>query len=166
MIRSLHSVWTGLVALGGIGGIVFFATGCDGSGSKRDSLFQQLIGTWRIERVELDGRNTINNFEEPVRVEFLQRDDARSYRIVRGASPDPIRSGRVDVSQRNILRMISGFNNRLVWRFTFEEPEDISTSVRFRLESALEEDVQTFLDAIGLRGSAQRLVIDLDFESE
>jgi hypothetical protein len=62
--------------------------------------------------------------------------------------------------------MIGGFDGALLWHFDFEEPEDVSTSVRFQLQSASEESVQAFLGAIGVGGSTQALVVDLDFESE
>jgi hypothetical protein len=153
-----------IAALLGIGIVLFLAGGCDGGGSKRDSQYQQLVGTWRIQRLDL-GRGPIN-VQDTVFVEFLQADDARSYRIIRAASRDTTRTGRVYVPRSNALRMIGGFDGALLWHFDFEEPEDVSTSVRFQLQSASEESVQAFLGAIGVGGSTQALVVDLDFESE
>jgi hypothetical protein len=52
---------------------------------------------------------------------------------------------------------MGGFGRPLVWRFVFGG----SISVRFQLRQAREDDVQGFLAAIGLSGSAERLTLEL-----
>jgi len=158
--RSATPAWTRLVVLAGIGAAILLAGGCDSSGSKRDSLYQKLVGTWRIDRVDL-GSNRIN-FEETVRVEFLQREDGRAYRIVRAASNDTTGRGQIAVPQSNVLRMRSGFGGLLVWKFEF----DGSQSVRFQLRQADDASTQNFLTAIGLNGGTRSLAFELRRDSE
>ena len=150
----------GLVALLLIG-ILIGAGGCDGSGSKRDSLYQQLTGSWRIQHVQL--RSSRLNIEDDVLVEFEQQDDQRSYSIIR-SSDDTTRRGRVTVPRSNLLSMTTGFQRPLLWRFNFDEPDPTSTSARLRLESTWEGSSQAFLNAVGIGGGGQILAIDLERE--
>jgi hypothetical protein len=142
-------------------GLLIAATGCDGAGSKQDSLYNQLTGTWQVQRVQLDG-STIT-LKSDVRIEFLQQ-GGRRYQIARPAAGDTTRRGRIDLPRSDILSMTTGFARPLLWRFDFEEPEPTSTSVRLRLESNWQGSSQAFLDAIGIGGGAQTLAVDLQRE--
>jgi hypothetical protein len=137
------------------------AGGCDSSGSKRDSLYQQLSGTWRVQEVRL--RTSRINIEDPALVEFGQQDEQRSYHIIRSPM-DTTRRGRVSVPRSNLLSMTTGFRRPLLWSFTFDEPDPTSTSVRLRLESNWEGSSQAFLNAVGIGGGARILAIDLERE--
>lgn len=143
---------------------ILFTVGCDSGGSKSNSLFQRLVGTWRLDRVQANGSKFDFGDDDPVRVEFSQREDIRLYRIIRSASNDTTLSGRVDVLENNILRMTVGAG-LLEWSFDFGEPEDVSGSVRFRFQGETNESVQDFLEAIGVGGDAQRLQFDLERSS-
>jgi len=143
-------------------GVLIAAGGCDSTGSKRESLYNQLAGTWQIQRVQLDGDGF--SLEDGVRVEFSQRDGRRAYRIVRVASRDTTRRGEINLPRAGTLSMTTGFAQPLLWRFNFEEPETTSTSVRLRLESNWQGSSQAFLDAIGIGGGAQTLAVDLQRE--
>lgn len=160
MIRVpvLHSGWLVVIILVGI---LAGTGGCDSSGSKRDSLYQQLTGSWRIQQMQL--RSGRVNVEDTVLVEFAQQDDQRSYRIIR-VPTDTTRDGRINVPRSNVLRMTTGFQGPLLWSFTFEEPEPTSTSARLRLESNWEGSSRAFLNALGIGGGAQILAIDLERE--
>jgi len=135
--------------------------GCDSSGSKRDSLYQQLTGSWRIQQVRL--RSSRINIEDTVRVEFVQQDDQRSYNIIRPPR-DTTRRGWVNVPRSNVLSMTTGFQGPLLWSFTFDEPDPTGTSVRLRLTSNWEGSSQAFLSAISIGGGGQILAIDLERE--
>jgi len=141
-----------------LGVTLLLASGCD-TGSKRDSLYQGLVGkTWEIQRVYLDG-NSIPFAEQTVQLEFLSQEGGRSFRLSRIVSADTSTvTGRVGVPQDNILSMTGSFS--LVWRFTFEKPEDVGDSVQFQLRRATDGSVPSFLNAIGLSGGARSLTID------
>jgi hypothetical protein len=161
--RSATPVWIRLVALAGIGAAILLAAGCDSSGSKRDSLYQKLVGTWRIDhQIDLD-RNMVT-LEDTVYVEFLQREGDRAYRIIRAASNDTTGQGQLHVPRSNVLRMTSGPGGLLVWNFEFGG----SQSVRFQLVRQADDDasVQDFLTAIGLSGGAESLAFELLRDSE
>lgn len=143
-------------------GVLVVAGGCDGGGSKRDSLYSQLTGTWRIQRVQLGAEPRL--LEPRVHIEFAQRDGQRTYRIVQVASADTTREGRVDVPRSDIVSMTTGFVRPLLWRFDFDEPDPTSTSVRLRLESNWQGSSQAFLNAIGIGGGAQTLALELERE--
>ncbi len=164
MTRSSNSAWHRLIALAGIGSLILFAGGCDSAGSKSDSLFQQLIGTWCIDRIQLN-RNEVNlEAEDAVRIEFLKQGDNRPYRIIRSASDDTTQRGRVRIQENNVLQMTVG-TGLLEWSFDFGKPEDVSESVRFQFRGDTNESVQDFLEALGVSGDAQRLQLDLERHS-
>jgi hypothetical protein len=147
---------SGAFALLAAVGLSVVVQGCDGTGSKRDSLYEKLRGAWRIERVTLDGAPR-RPVDDAVRIEFSQDNGQRSYRIIRGASGDTSRVGRVGVPQSNVLTMRNGFGSPLTWRFEF----DGSVSVRFQLRKARSESIQEFLAAIGLGGRSSNLTLNL-----
>jgi hypothetical protein len=136
------------------------AAGCDGGGSKRSSLYQQLAGSWKVQRIYL-GAGPIS-VADTARVAFLQEAGQRSYHIVRVASADTTRSGRVAIPRSNMLSMTTGFARPLLWRFDFDEPDPTSTSVQLRLESTWRGSTAAVLEAIGVGGGAQILVVDLE----
>ena len=142
-------------------GVLASAGGCDSSGSKRDSLYQQLSGAWRVQEVRL--RTSRINIEDTVLVEFGQRDNQRLYRIIRPPM-DTTRRGWVNVPRSNLLSMTTGFQRPLLWSFSFDEPDPTSTSARLRLESNWEGSSQAFLSAVGIGGGARLLAIDLERE--
>lgn len=134
-------------------------SGCDQGGSKQDSQFKRLTGDWKVQRLRVD-RTTYT--ETDIQIDFSDGDEGRSYQLVHSSPRDTtIIGGGVDMIDPNVLRMADGFSYPLVWSFDFGEPDDLSTSVRFRLEQAREESAQAFLDAVGLSGGAQRIEMDL-----
>jgi len=140
---------------------IFSASGCDGGGSKRDALYGNLVGVWEVQRVYLDGQRTSNFGQAEVRLEFVSQGDGRSYRLTRTVRGDTSTvRGTVQVPESNALSM-TGRAFTLVWRFSFEEPDDLSDSVRFRLARAGEESTESFLSAIGLGGNAGSITMDL-----
>ena len=150
------------LVLVGVALATVFAGGCDSGGSKRDALYNKLVGTWEIRRVQLD-RSTVSFSDETLQLEFLTRDDGRSYRLTRTVPGDTSTvTGAISVPESNVLSMTGEF--ALVWRFDFNEPDDLDDSVRFRLAQASDENVEAFLNAIGLSGSAEVVTMDLFLE--
>jgi hypothetical protein len=160
--RSASSVWIRLAALAGVGIAILFGSACDSGGAKRDSLYQKLVGSWRIYEVSLDG-GTVRPEEDTTRIEFLQREESRAYRIIRVASNDTTGRGQIEIERSNELYMTLGLGGLLVWNFEFNG----SLNVRFQLQRAEDdESVRNFLTAIGLREGTQDLALDLRRDSE
>jgi hypothetical protein len=122
-----------------LGGVFLFGgtllAGCDGSGSKRASLFERLAGTsWVIERLEGPGisPNRLDRRYARVRVEFEERDEGRTYQITGRYSDDStevLAEGLVALPGENVLRMASGFerNGPITWAFEFEGSQAVFT---------------------------------------
>lgn len=133
--------------------------GCDQGASKQDSQFQRLVGSWKVQRLRVD-RSAYP--ERDIRIDFSEEEEGRSYRFVYSSSGDTtIVRGGVDMIGANVVQMTDGFSYPLVWIFDFGEPDDLSSSVRFRLDHARQESAQDFLDVVGLSGGAQRIEMDL-----
>jgi hypothetical protein len=107
---------------------VFLLGACGGAGSKRASLYQQLTGTWTIER--LDGSiNYTSQLEEQypqgVTVTFRGGDNGRTYRIATPHSEDStavLAEGIVILRGDDRLQMASGFGQfgPVGWTYGFE----------------------------------------------
>lgn len=130
--------------------------GCDSGGSKRASQYQNLTGTWTLQALRPD-------LPDPsVEITFEKDGDGRRYSIRHIASGDTSSvDGRAEVLRENTLSMVTGFDRPLTWRFTFEEPNDVSTSVRFSLIRDWEGSSQAFLASVGISGGARRIEMDL-----
>jgi hypothetical protein len=72
-----------------------------------------------------------------------------------------VAEGAVNIPNANVLSMTEGFSRPLLWTFDFAEPNDLTTSVRFSLQSTWEGSSQAFLNAIGQSGSARSIEMDL-----
>lgn len=141
------------------------AGGCDGGVSKRGSQYRALEGTWQLDRIDYGGSDS--NVRDTIHIEFGRRNEARYYRLLRPAREEPVlREGDVGIPDQNVLSMRGGFSGPLVWTFDFDKPNEVRTSVRFRLQSTWEGSSQEFLEAIGRSGRAQGLEIDLVHLSE
>ena len=64
----------------------------------------------------------------------------------------------------NTLRFSSGFSYPLVWTFDFDEPDELSDTVRFYLETTRDGRAQEFMRVIGFGGTSQRVEMDLEFQ--
>ena len=142
--------------------LLVFAAGCDSGGSKRSAQYQRLVGTWEVQ-VLRQGRITLSR---DVSATLSFRDgDRRTYRLRRVAAPGDTTtvSGGVELLSENTLSLSEGFSRPLVWTFTFDEPDQLNDSVRFRLASRWEGSAQAFLSAMGRSGTNQPVEIDLEF---
>jgi len=139
-------------------GLATQVSGCDSGGSKRASQYSSLVGTWRIQRVDVTGI-----LRDTVRLEFLpEGDSGRAYRLLRPVREDPVVGrGRVDIPTVGVLRMTDGFARPLLWTFDFDRPNGSRTSVRFVLQERWNGDAQAFLNRIGLPGNARGIEMDL-----
>jgi hypothetical protein len=128
----MPSLRPAVLALGGFFLIVAgtILGGCDGSGSKRSSLFERLTRTsWMIERLEGPGisPNRLDRRYERVRIDFGEREGKRTYRITGRFSADStevLAKGLVFLPppSDDVLRMASGFgrDGPVTWTFEFE----------------------------------------------
>jgi hypothetical protein len=107
------------------------------------------------------------SLQDTVQVEFFPSGDrGRYYRLRRPSQPNSVvAEGAVDVPEANVLRMTEGFSAPLLWTFDFDQPNELTTSVRFYLQSRGDGSSQAFLNAIGRSGSARVLEMDLERES-
>jgi hypothetical protein len=147
-------------------GLALQVGGCDSSASKRTSQYSSLVGTWRILRVDTNiGRYPL---QDTVQVEFLPGEDrGRYYRLLRPSQRNPVvAEGGVDMPEAGVLSMTEGFPGPLLWTFDFDRPNDLTTSVRFFLQSRWDGSSQAFLNAIGRSGSARVIEMDLERESD
>jgi len=154
VIGSVGSPFRNLLLVS-VGATVLLAGGCDTGGSKPDSLYQKLIGSWRVNTVS-SGENSPSPLIDTVRIEFSRENAVRSYRIIQDHSSDTTRVGRVFIPKSNVLRM-GGYRTPLVWTFKF----DGSRSVQLQLSRAGDTAVQEFLADIGQGGGARRLTLEL-----
>ena len=111
-----------------IGGILL--AGCDGTGSKRDSLYERLTetGPWTIERLEGSGFDFGDRLERRyprgAEITFREDDGSRTYEILRQrseGSPSVVTQGAVVLPGDNVLQMVSGLEGRgpVTWRYNF-----------------------------------------------
>jgi hypothetical protein len=101
--------------------------GCDGGGSKQDSLYQRLVneGPWIIERFEGEfiAPNRHDQRYSELRVDFRQRNGGHGYQIIGRFSADSSRvlaEGIVRLRGDNVLRMRTGFDRPVTWNYGFE----------------------------------------------
>lgn len=97
-------------------------TGCDNTGSERTSLYQRLTGTWRLERLEGNFDYT-GRLGEETKVSFRSDDGARTYEIVSSPGGDSTRvlaEGLVALPGGDVLRMATGFERPVAWRYRFQ----------------------------------------------
>lgn len=105
--------------------------GCDGGGSKQASLYQRLVGTWTVERLEVGAFNRTPLLQErysTVRFVFQSADGDRTYRVSgrRSDSTWVLSDGRVDLRGGQLLRMHPGFTHPegglrpVTWTFRFD----------------------------------------------
>jgi len=128
--------------------------GCDGSGSKRASLYQRLVneGPWTVERLDGDidyTRQLNEQHPQGVTITFQGGDGGRSYRIATsrsGDSTEVLAEGSVSLRGDNVLRMDSGFAplGPVRWTFGFEAS---------RAVFALQFGSRAFLRALFSEGS-------------
>lgn len=150
------------IALGALlllGGSTLLLNGCDGSGSKRASLYQRLTGTWTAERLQETGSSSFDltsRLEErysSVRFVFRGGDDGRSYRVTgRLARQDTtvlLAEGPVALGGDRLLQMVRGFKNpsgrirTITWRFRFQASRAI-----FRLPAGQQNGSRAFLSTL------------------
>ncbi len=138
-------------------------SGCDRGASKRDAQFTRLSTTWTVRVLRVDQTSLdLAARDLEVQFSFYEADGGRAYRLLRTRSGDTTRTrGSVEMLGENRLLMAGGAAREFVWSFTFEEPDELNDSVRFRLDRARQEDVRDFLEAMGLSGGGQRIEMDL-----
>lgn len=133
-----------------LGALLFM--GCDGSGSKRASLYQRLTGTWTAERLEVgDFDFTDDLYYGPVRFDFRSDDGSRAYRVTgrRSDSTIVLAEGQIDLGGERQLRMISGFESPsggfrpVIWTYRFEASRAI-----FRLSANRGNGSRAFLSTL------------------
>jgi len=147
--------WAALLAA------VVTVTGCDSGGSKRSAQYEQLIGTWEVQ-VLRQGRITLSR-DASVDLTF-RNGEQRSYRLrhVSDSGDTSTVAGRAELLSENTLSLSEGFSRPMVWTFTFDEPDELSDSVRLALTSRWEGSAQAFLSAIGRSGTSQPIEMDLE----
>ena len=150
--------WALLLLLGAGLGLL---PGCDSGSSKRASQSERLSGAWDVQCIAIDdlGCRGVD-----ARLEVEGGGDVKSFRLLRQRPGDTTTAqGTIEVVGSNTLRMTgSFFPGTLVWDFTFDEPDPLSGSVRFRLlRSPEEESIRAFLAFLGLGEARQSVRIDL-----
>lgn len=157
-MRTLRWFLRSALALTLAGGLAWQVGGCDAGASKRASQYSSLVGTWRIQRV-----NVIGSLRDTVLIEFrTEEDSGRYYRLLRPSQRNSVAAeGAIDIPNSGVLSMREGFSRPLLWTFDFEQPNELSTSVRFFLQSNWDGSSRAFLDAIGHSGSARSIEMDL-----
>jgi hypothetical protein len=127
------AIWSLFLCVGGL-----LLGGCDEAGSKRASLYESLTGTWTIERLEGGGFNYTNRLNERhprgVEITFRDQEEGRTYRIVSPPSGDSLTvlaEGTVVLPGDDELRMASGFDRRVAWRYGFPTRSRANFEVQF-----------------------------------
>lgn len=143
-----------------VGGMLTFLAGCDSGTSKRAAQSQQLSGLWEVQSVRV---GTIEYRRLDVQFDVAEGEGVKSYRLVRTGSEDTtVVRGEIRVIRSNTIRMNGEFSTSpLVWTFDFSRPDDLESSVRFSLQSALEESADAFLDVLGVSGGPGPIEMDL-----
>jgi len=108
---------------------------CSGAGSKRASLYQQLTGTWTIERLGGSINYTSqleDRYPRGVRITFQGGDSGGSYRIATPRSDDStevLAEGIVILRGDEGLQMASGFGQLgpVEWTYGFEASRAVFT---------------------------------------
>jgi len=124
------AVWGLLLCVGAL-----LLGACGGAGSKRASLYQQLTGTWTIER--LDGNITYTSqleeqYPQGVTVTFRGGDGGRTYRIAAphsGDSTEVLAEGTVILQGGDGLQMAPEFGlpGPVGWTYGFEASRAVFT---------------------------------------
>jgi hypothetical protein len=134
--------------------------GCD-SGSKRESLTEQLLGPWDLQRLEVGGTDFRNR---DVRFTVSEREGPNAFRLVRrrDGADSTVVEGRIEVFSGTSLSMSGPFlDGVILWTFTFDRPDELSSSVQFQFQRATrDETVRDFLSALGVSGTARSIEID------
>jgi len=157
----IDSRWALVLCVALASGIAASLAGCSVQGSKRASLYEKLEGTWSLQEVRLDG-TPVDFRGRSVTLTFGAIDSSRTYTVKRPASGDTTSvTGQADISDRQLLAMVTGFGSPVVWAFTFDAPSGFDSTVQFSLRQARDESVRTFLETIGLSGGARTVEMDL-----
>jgi hypothetical protein len=153
------AIWSLLFCVGGL-----LLGGCDETGSKRESLYKRLMGTWTIERLEGGGFDYTNRLSERypqgVGITFRDQEDGRTYKIVSppsGDSPAVLAEGVVFLPGGNDLRMASGLDRRVAWRYNFPT----STRALFEVQGGSRAFLRALLSERGrIPGLKMTLALD------
>jgi len=128
-------------------GVCGLLSGCDGGGSKQASNFQRLVGTWRVQELDVNGiSGQLDGRDDTLTITFRSLNDGdRRFRVawLNGSSPEV--QGSIRVLTPNSMAMTSSrFSRSVLWRFDFGR---LSNDVTLR---SSEQDLgsRTFLDAI------------------
>jgi len=111
------------------GGLVL--VGCSGTGSKKESSYGRLVGSWTVERLEVDGFNRTNRIEEryeSLTFRFRDNSEDRTYEVTGNVSSDSTRlmlQGQIDLLSSRVLRMLGGFPRPVTWTFQFETSNSV-----------------------------------------
>ena len=166
---------------GGLSGVlglvlgVMLVAGCDSRGTEQASRYQTLTGgRWEVAELRVDGTDLSSQLDQryaSVRIEFAGGgDDARTYKLTGIQERDTLRvDGGISLPGPGLLTMVAGFERPVTWGFTLDQPDELSTSVRFRLPRARETGSEAFLSTLlpgqGW-GEAQAVRLDLLFQEE
>ncbi|MFO8099412.1 MAG: hypothetical protein R6T83_07305 [Salinibacter sp.] len=154
----------------------FAIAGCDSGGTRQASQYQTLAkGAWEVGEFRVEGTDLTSQLEQrytaPVLFEFRGgEDEARTFHLLAPRTDDTLRvRGSVSLSEPNGLTMVGGFGRPVSWTLNFDRPDELSTSVRFRLPrtqaAGSEALLSTLLPGQGW-GDAQRVRLDLLFRGE
>ena len=137
--------------------------GCDrGGSSKRDAQYERLQGTWEVLDVR-QGR--ISYGEQDGELTFRDENGNRTYRLRYIDSGDTTTvEGPAEMVAGNTIRFAGGFSYPLIWTFTFDEPDDLSDTVQFTLESSRDGRAQEVMSVFGINGTSQRVEMDLEYQ--
>lgn len=130
----------------------FLLIGCDGAGSKRDSFYERLDGSWTIERLE-GGRSDYEArldslYPQTATITFRDDGQARTYEMTARSSDGSVTKlaeGFVELPSDKVLRMTGVFRQRPVtWKYGFE-----ASRVRFRVYSGSHAFLNALIPAVG-----------------
>lgn len=157
-----------------MGGVLAMA-GCDSGGARLDSQYQTLSdGHWEVAELRVEGENLTSQLEQrydSVLLEFGEGGNgARTYQLIGARTEDTLRvRGSISLSEPNGLTMVEGFDRPVSWTWNFDQPDELSTSVRFRLPRVQAAGSAAFLNMLlpgqGW-GEAQEVRLDLLFREE
>ncbi len=173
---KLRSDWIGERLWPGVLGVLLsgvLLAGCDSGGSEQASRYQTLTGgRWEIAEFRVDGTELSTQLDQQytsVWIEFAGGGDGgRTYELVGIQERDTLRvEGGISLPGPDLLTMVAGFGRPVTWTFTLNQPDELSTSVRFRLPRAREAGSEVFLNTLlpgqGW-GEAQAVRLDLLFQ--
>jgi len=133
---------------------VLLMAGCDSRGTEQASRYQTLTGGyWEVTELRVDGTDLGSQVDQryrSVRFEFSGGDgEPRTYKILGVQEADTLQvQGGISLPGPDLLTMLTGFGRPVTWTFNLDQPDELSTSVRFRLPRSRQVGSEAFLNTL------------------